>query len=136
MANIALTTANRVEVVGIPISQFTVPAEEAVVAGGAARFAASGMWTNSNGTTTTEANTFGIFTRSCAARETVTCIRKGILDGYDLSALAFGDKVYLSDTDGRLSTTAGTVSKVIGVVVPGTASTLGTAYKKLLFVDL
>ncbi len=53
--------------------------------------------------------------------------------GEALAALDYGVEVYLSDTDGRLDTAAGTVSKVIGTVVAGYSN---TTPDKLLRVDL
>ena len=58
------------------------------------------------------------------------------MDGFDVSALAWDADIYLSDTDGRIADAAGTVSTKVGRVIPGTATTLGTAYDKILFVDL
>lgn len=137
MANIALTTADRVEVVGFPVIQLTVPAAEAITAGAPVRLDTStGKFTNANGTTTGEARVFGIATRTVAAGEALTVVRKGILDGFALSGMNYDAAVYLSDTDGRLADAAGTVSTVVGRVVPGTSVTLGTSYDKLLFVDL
>jgi tetrahydromethanopterin S-methyltransferase subunit E len=58
-------------------------------------------------------------------------------EGYDLpvgealDSLAYGAVVYLSNTDGTLADTAGTVSKKIGVVVPALA-TVSTPDKLLL----
>ncbi len=136
MALIALKTADRVEVVGIPIEQLTLPAAEAITAGAPVRIDTSaGTFTNSNGTTAPEARTFGIATRTVAAGEPVTAIKRGILDGFTFSQ-AFDAAIYTSDTDGRLGDAAGTVSVIVGRIVPGTSSLLGTAYDKLLYVSL
>ena len=58
------------------------------------------------------------------------------MDGWDLSALDYDAPVYLSDTDGRLSTVAGTTSVVMGRVIAVSGSTLGTAYDKILSVEV
>jgi hypothetical protein len=52
--------------------------------------------------------------------------------GDALSGIAYGVSVSLSDTDGTLADAAGTVSTVVGKVVPGWA---GSA-KKLLRLSL
>ena len=134
MALIALTTANKVEVVE-SIIQLTLPAAEAITAGAPVRIDTSGLFTPSNGTSTTEADTYGIATRTVAAGEALTAIRKGVMDGFTFSQ-AYSATIYVSDTDGRLGDAAGTTSKVAGKVIPATATTLGTAYDKVLFVDL
>lgn len=136
MAVINLDTANKVEVVESVI-QVTLPAAEAIVAGDAVRLdTANGKFTKANGTTAAEARIFGIATRSAAAGEPVTVIRKGVMDGYDLSGMNYDAVVYLSNTDGALDTAAGTVSTVIGRVIPAHSQLLGAALDKLLFVDL
>lgn len=135
MADIALTTANRVEMVGAPERQLTLPAVEAITAGAPARQDTAGKWTNANGTTATEAAAYGIVVKTVAAGEYVTAVKRGRLDGFNLSALAYGDPVYLSDTDGRLSSTPGTQNVQIGIVVSRTGTTLGTANDKILEVD-
>lgn len=135
-ANLALVTADKIEVV-VPLVQFSAPAAEAIEAGAPVRFDTStGKFTNANGTTAPEARVFGIALKSVPAGMGLTVLKKGIVDGFALAALAYDAAVYLSDTDGTLADTAGTVSVVVGRVVPGFATTLGTAADKLLFVDL
>ncbi len=135
MADIALVTADRIEVVESFI-QATLVAAEAIEAGGAVRIDTAGKFTGANGTTTTENRIYGIATKSVPAGMGVTAIRKGVLDGFAITGMAFDAIVYLSDTDATLADAAGTVSTVVGRVIPATATTLGTAYDKLLFVDL
>lgn len=135
MANIAVATAGKIHVVS-SIQQLTVPAAEAIVAGAPVRIdTTAGTFTNANGTTSGEARVYGIATASVAAGEPVTAIKRGILDGFTFTQ-AYDAAIYLSDTDGRLGDSAGTVSTVVGRVIPGTATTLGTAYDKLLSVEL
>lgn len=134
MADIALVTANKVEVVE-SFEQMTLPAAEAITAGMAVRVDTNGKFTKANATIASENRVYGIATRTVAAGQALTAIRKGVMDGWDLSGLAYDAPVYLSDTDGRLADAAGTIPSVAGRVVPGTATTLGTAYDKLLLVD-
>lgn len=134
MADIALITASRVEIVE-SIHQATLVAAEAITAGAPVRQDTAGKFTNSNGTTTTEAAIYGIATETVTAGLPLTAIRRGVLDGFTFTQ-AYGASIFLSDTDGRLADAAGTVSTVIGRVIAGTATTLGTAYDKLLSVEL
>lgn len=137
MPNLALVTANTIRIVGIPIEQYTIPGVESITAGQAVRLdTSSGKLTKSNGTSTSEARVFGIATRTPEATGLgVTIVRHGVLDGFDLSGLNYDAPVYLSDTDGALSTSAGTVEKVVGRVIPGFAGGLAAA-DKLLLIDL
>lgn len=134
MALVALKTTDRVEVEE-SIIQTTLVAAEAISAGSAVRIDTSGLFTNANGTTTTENRIYGIATATVVAGQALTAIRKGVMDGFTLAG-AYDAPVYLSDTDGRLDTAAGTVSTIVGRVIPGTANLLGTSPDKLLFVDL
>lgn len=136
MANLSLVTADRVRVVQ-SFTQHTFVADEAIAAGAIVRIdTTSGKATNAKGTTAAEARAFGIATHKAVAGQPVTVIRRGIIDGFDLSGLTFDDDVFLSDTDGVMADAAGTVSKIVAITVPGFATTLGTAADKLLFVDL
>jgi hypothetical protein len=134
MADIAVATAGKIEVVQSH-KQLTCPAAEAIVAGAPVRIDTAGKFTNANGTTTTENRIWGIALRSVAAGEALTALRNGILDGFTFSQ-AYDAIIYLSDTDGRLADAAGTVSTIVGRVIPGWATTLGTAADKLLSVEL
>jgi hypothetical protein len=134
MALIAVATAGKIDIVE-SIQQMSLPAEEAIVAGAPVRIGSSGGFTNSNGTTTTENDLWGIATVSAAANEPVTAVRRGILDGFTFSQ-AYNAAIYVSDTDGRLGDAAGTASKVVGRVVPAWSQRLGTAADKLLSVEL
>lgn len=135
MANIALATSGRVEIVGRPTLQLTLPAAEAITAGEAVRIDTNGKFTGANGTTTTENRVYGVASHAAAAGETVTAVRKGLMDGFTFTQ-AYDAPIYLSDTDGALADAAGTVSTVVGRVVPAWAQPVGTAADKLLFVDL
>lgn len=135
MAAITLVTTARVNVVE-SFEQMTLPAAEAITAGQAVRLdTSSGKFTKANGTTAAEARFYGVALKSAAAGEALTALRHGVMDGFDLSGLAYDAAVYLSDTDGALDTAAGTVSTVLGRVVPAHAQVIGSALDKLLLVE-
>ena len=136
MTAIDLTTANKVEIVE-SIEQMTLPAAEAITAGMAVRIDTSaGTFTKANGSTAAEGRAYGIATRTVAARQAVTAVRKGVMDGWDLSGLAYDADVFLSDTDGRLDTATGTVNVKVGKVIPGSGAAIGSGFDKMLAVDL
>jgi hypothetical protein len=136
MANeLALDTADRIEVVA-SWEQLTLVAAEAIEAGAPVRFnGTTGTFANGNGSDMTEGKVYGIATRSVAAGEAVTAIRRGILDGWDLSGLNYWATVYLSDTDARITGVAGTKAVTVGYVGAGTSEVVGTAPSKLLYLD-
>jgi hypothetical protein len=139
MADIALVTANKVEIVE-SFEQMTLPTAETVHPGQVARVDASlGKFTKGNVSSATEEAIYGIATGGVAnvAGQPITCIRKGVLDGFDLSGLDYWAPVYLSATDGGLADAPDDYGDtIVGRVIPGTSTTLGTAYDKLLLVDI
>lgn len=135
MANISVTTAGHIEVVGFPERALTTKAAEAIVAGAPVRLDSNGKFVNGNATTTTEAAIVGIALRSVASGDDLTAIQKGRIDGFTFSG-AYGSAVYVSDTDARLADAPGTYNVVIGRIVPKTGTPLGTAYDKILEVDI
>ena len=137
MALIALVTANKVDVVE-SVRQMTLPAAEAIVAGATVRIdTAAGTFTNANGTNAGEARVWGIATKTVAAGMPVTAIRNGVMAGWDFGVLAYDLPIYMSDTDGRIADDdASTVDVIVGRIIPGTASPVGTAYAKLLSIEL
>ena len=134
MADIAVATAGTIRIVE-SIKQLTAPAGEAIVAGAPVRFDTNGKFVNGNGTTTTEAAIYGIATFSVAANEPVTAVKSGVLDGFTFTQ-AYGAQIFVSDTDARLGDAAGTVSVVVGRVIPAWGQSLGTAADKILEVNL
>lgn len=119
MTNLSITTVRIVE----SIDQFDAPSNE-VFGYEPVRLHTDGTVTPANGTDATESNFAGFATvESDRVGQAITVIRDGLLDvGNALSALAFGAAVYLSDTDGTLADSAGTVSVIVGRVVPGWGS--------------
>lgn len=81
------------------------------------------------------ARPYGMIHRPVKAGFPVTAIRIGVLDGLDLTTMGYGDAVYLSNNAGRVGTTAGTNTFIVGMVIPVTATDTGSAYDKLLMVD-
>lgn len=138
MVDIALTTADRVslvEAIGHG-RQRTLVAATAIVAGAPVYIDANGKWAVGDGSAAPTARIYGVALKTVAAGEALTAVKTGTLDGYALSALAYDAPLYLSDTVGLLADAAGTVSVVVGRVVPANAVSLGTAPDKLLEVDL
>lgn len=136
MANIALKTDERVEVVE-SIEQATLVAFEAITAGAPVRIdPTTGKFRNGNATTTTEGRIYGIATRTVPAGFPVTAIRQGVLDGYTLTGLDYDDDVYVSDTDARIADSAGTVGIPIGRVIPATGNLISADPHKLLLVNM
>jgi len=143
MADIAVRDASLgISIVGVnpqgAVIQDTQPNDEAVAAGAPVRInTTTGAFTNANATSAAEARVFGIQLKSGVADgQGRTAVRKGVLDGFNLDALAFDANVFLSNTDGRLSDTAGTTSVIVGRVIAGRSSLRGNTPDKLLFVDL
>jgi hypothetical protein len=135
MADLALVTAGKVEVVE-SVVQDSMIAAEAIAAGQAVRIdVANGKATKANGTTAAEARIYGVALKAAAAGAPVTVLRLGVLDGFDISGMTYDDDVFLSDTDGTLADAAGTVSTIVGKVIGAHAVSVGTALDQLMFVN-
>lgn len=124
--------ADQVAAVSI-IDSTSIPRTETVPIGGYGRIDANGRLVLGNATTAGEVgNRRGIVFELLG--ETARVLHEGILDlGDALASLSIGDLVYVSNTDGTLADAAGTVSTVVGVVVPGLGETTAD---KLLQVSL
>lgn len=136
MADIDLVTADRVNLVEDFGRQKSLVAASAITAGAPVYITSAGKFAHADGNGSGTTQPWGVALRTVAAGVAVTAVRVGVMDGWDLTALAFGDPVYMSDTVGRLGTTAGSTSVVIGRVVPATAVSLGTTPDKLIEVDV
>jgi len=84
------------------------------------------------------ATAIGVALHSCGAGQAVAILKVGHLAGVNVSALAYGASVYLSDTNtGIMADEAGTNSKRLGRVdaLPDTNGSGGVP-TKVLFVEL
>lgn len=112
--------------------QHTAPAGEAINRGAPIRLdAATGRWVNAAGDLAANAATH-VAWRTVLAGESLTGLRRCLVDGYVLDAIAYGAVVYVSNTAGAVDTVAGTVAAVVGRVVSAHAQLLGVGPDKLL----
>lgn len=100
-----------------------VPAA-AVARGDVAYLDSNGKAAAASGAAAGTTKTTGIVLESAGVRQGVSVLRRGKVAGFDVSGMAYGALVYLSDTAGKLDTAAGTVSVVVGKVVPMSDSDL------------
>jgi hypothetical protein len=116
MPDLVITTARIVSWV----DKFDAPSNE-VFGFEAVRYASDGTVTPANGTDAAESNFQGIAViESDRVGQAITVVREGVIDiGEALVGLAPGAPIYLSDTDGTLATTNGTVNVVVGRVEAG-----------------
>ncbi len=130
-ADLVITTIRPV----VTLEQSTGSVNEAVAAGQYVRLhVTTGYVELGKGTNAAEARKGGLALHAAAAQETVTFVRKGTVDvGEPLLNPPLADDVFLSDTDGTLAATAGTVTLIVGTVVPGWGATTAA---KLLQLDL
>jgi len=142
MADIALTTAARVEVVimdesveGICQEDVTAGAPTTIVPSstGAAKFVNS----DANSGTAALKTVKCIATRTAKAGEALTGMKRGIMSGFDFSSQAYHAPIYVSDTVGRLADAqSATTILPVGRVEPAFSNLLGTAADKYLRVDI
>lgn len=72
----------------------------------------------------------GIFLAPGASGQSVSLLKEGRVEGWDLSSLNYDALVYLSDTVGEFSDSAGTMSVIVGRVVAMSDSNR----KKVLYI--
>lgn len=136
MADLALVTADTLHIVE-SIEQMTGVAGVDITAGQIIRpDATTGKWALSDANNAADVLCSYMATRTAKAGTALTGLKRGTVDGFDVSGLSYGDPAYISDTAGALGSTAGTTSRVGGQVVPGFSQRLGSAPDKLLRVDL
>lgn len=114
-------TISEVTPVVVNERQFTGPAGETIVPGQYVRLdPATGKVVKGNATTAAEARSGGIALTGGVAGQAVTVAAQGaVLDvGDALGDLDYDADVYLSNTDGVLADAAGTVTKIVGRVIP------------------
>lgn len=128
MADLALVTANKVDVVE-SLEQHTAPAGANIVAGqGVSISPTNGRWVLA-----TNARIYGIATRSVRTGEPLTAIRTGVLGGLELGALAYDADVFVNTANGNLAD-AGTVA--VGRVLPGYYNMAGRPHDKILLINI
>jgi len=129
-------TAARVRPVLI-LEQATKPALVAITRGQLVKLdLTTGKWTLPDVTSAGNAGARrGYALRDVQIGEALTALTKGLLDiGDGLSAMNFGDSVFMSNAPGGIDTAAGTVSVTVGTVDSAWAG--GTTADKLVRVDL
>lgn len=137
MADLALVTANRVSVVdGVHQDQYTLIAGEAITAGAPVYIdATTGKALNADASAAGTADVFGIAIKTVASGEPVTVVHNGVLDGYALSGMSYGEAAYLSNNAGLLADAVGTVTVRVGTVIPALANSISNAYDRVLKVE-
>lgn len=142
MASIAVTTAGKIHVVE-SLEQHTARAGEALLAGNVTTLdATTGLFVKADADGAGTLGTpYGIATRSVAANEPVTCIRRGVLTGWTWSTTAYMTKVLLADTAGEITVTASesngaSADVVIGMVIGIDNALIGGSPEKALLLTL
>jgi hypothetical protein len=84
---------------------------------------------------------YGIATRSVAAGESVTAIRRGVVSGYTFGSTAYWTAVLAADTAGEITVTAGesnggSADVTIGRVIPVWDQLVGGTPSKALLLTL
>ena len=117
MANLSITAADVAVIEAIEM--ITAPEEETLSPGQYARYnVTNGTFEKGNGSDAAESRKGGLVVKR-EGDGMVTVLRKGIVDlGNALTSEAYDKDVFLSDTDGRLAQSAGSVTLVVGTVVP------------------
>jgi hypothetical protein len=141
MASIGVTTAGKVHVVE-SLEQATLPAAVALLAGDTVSINTDGKFVKGDADGSgTLPNIYGIATRSVAAGEAVTAVRKGVLSGWTWTGVDYWTAVLAADTAGEITVTAsesngGSADVTIGRVIPVWDQLVGGTPSKALLLTL
>lgn len=141
MASIGLTTADRIHVVESR-EQMTLPAAAAITAGDAVTVDTNGKFAlaDADGAGTLGI-AYGLATRTVAAGETVTAVRRGVLSGWDFTGVDYWTNVLLADTAGDITVTSSesngaSADVVLGRVIPVWDHLIGGSPDKAVMLTL
>ncbi|HEX5704864.1 MAG TPA: hypothetical protein VFX97_16825 [Pyrinomonadaceae bacterium] len=135
MADVVLVTAGQLRVEE-SLEQDTKPAGVAIAAGQSVRQdATTGKWALADASVAGTADAYGMAVKTVPAGLPVTAIRRGVIEGFDLTDQDYGEQIFLSDTAGAIADAAGTVSKVVGDVTSVHTHLMGGTPDKLLRVN-
>jgi hypothetical protein len=142
MASIAVTTAGSVHVVE-SLEQHTLRAGAAILAGDVVTIdGTTGLFVKADADGAgTLGIAYGIATRSVAANEALTAIRRGVLTGWTWSTTAYMTNVLLADTAGEITVTSsesngGSADVIIGRVIGIDNALIGGSPEKALLLTL
>lgn len=135
MAALTYRTAGKIEIEE-SLEQMSAIAAEDITAGISCRFdETTGKAEIASAASSGTADAYGIALKTVKAGSALTLLRRGVVDGFVLDSLEFGDPVYMANTTGAAADTAGSVTVKIGTVIPAHANLVGGAVHKLLRVD-
>lgn len=118
--------------------QLTLIAGEDILPGSVVRVdTATGKFVLANAATQAASRAYGIAAGSKVALSgfPITAVRVGVIAGFEVDE-AYDADIYLSDLPGSIANSAGTVSVVLGRVIPGGTNALGSANAKLIMFEV
>lgn len=131
MADITVTAANVGRAYPDRDEAFDLIAAETITAGQIVYQNSAGKAALADGSATGTAQVRGIALNGGRAGQAIAVLKRGWVEGFAITGLAYDARVYLSDTAGALADAAGTVAVTVGRVVGATDGAL----TKLLYVD-
>jgi hypothetical protein len=135
MADVVLVTAGQLRVEE-SLEQMTLPAGVAVAAGQSVRQdATTGKWALADASAAGTSDAYGMAVKTVPAGMAVTAIRRGVIEGFNLTDQDYGEQIFLSDTAGGIADAVGTTSSVVGEVIAVHSQRIGSSPDKLLRVD-
>lgn len=133
MADIALTAAQIAAVKPEMSEIIDVTLAATVTKGQALYLTSAGTFGVADANDSGKEQVRGIALAAGAAGETIPMLKRGPLAGYTLTSQAYDAPLYLSNTAGALADAAGTMTVVVGRVMPLNDR---PTYTKVLWVDV
>lgn len=118
MADLAITAANISPAKPEDAEIVQVVVAETVTAGQPLFFDSNGKGQLADANAAGERQARCLTLEGGVANQSISCLRRGFVEGFTLTSQAFDDTIYLSDTVGVLADAAGTVTVPVGLVAP------------------
>lgn len=118
MADLAITAANISVLKPEDAEIVSVVVAETVTAGQPLFFDSNGKGQLADANVAGEQQARCLTLEAGAAGQVVSCVKRGLVEGFTLTSQSFDDPIYVSDTVGKLADSVGTLTVPVGLVVP------------------
>ncbi len=133
MADLAITVANISVIKPEDAEVVQVVVAETVTAGQPLFFDSNGKGQLADANAAGERQARCLTLEAGLTNQSVSCLKRGFVEGFTLTDQSFDDPIFLSDTVGVLADAAGTVTVPVGLV--GTIAKDSSTISKILYLD-
>ncbi len=133
MADLAITVANISVIKPEDAEVVQVVVAETVTAGQPLFIDSNGKGQLADANAAGERQARSLTLEAGLTNQSISCLKRGFVEGFTLTSQAFDDPIFLSDTVGVLADAAGTVTVPVGLV--GSIAKDSSTISKILYLD-